>query len=118
MAEKFVSETGMAPEGGFVQPVNPRHSISVDPQAINEKNHPLDSPHAVEVVDDFKAEVDVNHLDPYVPFPIDPNAPEEGNILTVRAIFLGACLGALVNASNLYLGKYSPFPTDRTIAYI
>lgn len=42
--------------------------------------------------------------DPFVPFPIEDQVQED-NILTVRAVLVGCCLGALVNASNVYLGK-------------
>jgi len=38
------------------------------------------------------------------PFPEDPNAPEETNQLTVRAIVVGSVLGLIVGASNVYLG--------------
>ncbi|KAF2007523.1 oligopeptide transporter [Amniculicola lignicola CBS 123094] len=41
-------------------------------------------------------------LDPFKPF--DDLPDERSNILTVRAIFVGLCCGALVNASNVYLG--------------
>ncbi|KAF2177042.1 oligopeptide transporter [Zopfia rhizophila CBS 207.26] len=41
-------------------------------------------------------------IDPFMPF---GDLPEErSNILTIRAIFVGLCCGALVNASNVYLG--------------
>lgn len=42
--------------------------------------------------------------DPFDPFPIEPHLPEEKNVLTFRAVFIGCLLGALVNASNVYLG--------------
>lgn len=45
-------------------------------------------------------------LDLYRPFPVDPAIPHEEHILTVRAVVVGMILGCLVNASNLYLGKY------------
>lgn len=44
-------------------------------------------------------------LDLFKPFPIDPGHPVEDNILTIRALVVGIALGALVNASNLYLGR-------------
>jgi hypothetical protein len=47
--------------------------------------------------------------DLYVPLPMDLGLPEEGEILTVRAVFVGVILGALVNASNLYLGLKTGF---------
>lgn len=60
------------------------------------------------------------------PFPIDPNIPDEPHQLTVRAIFVGCCLGAIgklqfsrryadisdalsVGASNIYLGLKTGF---------
>jgi hypothetical protein len=49
-------------------------------------------------------------LDLYVPLKMDPNIPYEANPLTIRAVVVGILLGALVNASNLYLGR-SPMHT-------
>lgn len=43
------------------------------------------------------------------PFPIDPLAAEETHQLTVRAIVVGCCLGAVVGASNIYLGLKTGF---------
>ncbi|KAH0536448.1 hypothetical protein FGG08_006688 [Glutinoglossum americanum] len=43
-------------------------------------------------------------FDPYVPFPHDPGVVEGENILRIRSILLGLICGALVNASNIYLG--------------
>lgn len=48
-----------------------------------------------------------DHEDPFKPFPIEPHLPEETNVLTFRAVFIGCLLGALVNASNVYLGTWS-----------
>lgn len=42
--------------------------------------------------------------DLYKPFPPDPSLPFEKQPLTIRAILVGWCLGAVVNASNVYLG--------------
>ncbi|KAF4540019.1 Oligopeptide transporter [Lasiodiplodia theobromae] len=63
------------------------------------------------VAPDYKAgsievdekEVEVDHLpDPFVPF---DNLPEERDrVLTIRAVIMGCICGALVNASNVYLG--------------
>ncbi|KAB2580544.1 putative oligopeptide transporter [Lasiodiplodia theobromae] len=63
------------------------------------------------VAPDYKAgsievdekEVEVDHLpDPFVPF---DNLPEERDrVLTIRAVIMGCICGALVNASNIYLG--------------
>ncbi|KAI1339400.1 OPT oligopeptide transporter protein-domain-containing protein [Xylariaceae sp. FL0016] len=48
-------------------------------------------------------------LDLYVPLTMDPGIPHEPNPLTIRAVFVGICLGCLVNASNLYLGLKTGF---------
>jgi len=55
--------------------------------------------------DDIKVEVEaVEELDLYRPLKLyDSGVPEE-NILSARAVIVGILLGALVNASNLYLG--------------
>jgi len=45
------------------------------------------------------------HMDPYVPF--DDLPEERKTVLTVRAVLLGAICGALVGASNIYLGLKS-----------
>ena len=38
------------------------------------------------------------------PFPIDPHSPVEEKQFTVRAVLVGCCLGAVIAASNVYLG--------------
>ncbi|KAH9858652.1 OPT oligopeptide transporter [Lenzites betulinus] len=43
------------------------------------------------------------------PFPRDPNEMIETHQLTVRAVFVGCCLGAVVGASNIYLGLKTGF---------
>ena len=47
-------------------------------------------------------------LDLFKPFPIDESHPVEDHILTIRSLVTGIVLGALVNASNLYLGRCIP----------
>jgi hypothetical protein len=44
--------------------------------------------------------------DPFLPFPVDPDVPEEkhSSIFSFRAVVVGCILGGLVNASNVYLG--------------
>ncbi|KAK6338629.1 hypothetical protein TWF696_009440 [Orbilia brochopaga] len=72
---------------------------------IDEKKHQHAAPaYSVEVESEKDTGDDSEVLDPFRPFPIDLSQPDEGNILTVRAVALGCALGALVNASNLYLG--------------
>lgn len=43
--------------------------------------------------------------DPFRPLEDVPD--DQGNILTVRAVFVGVLCGALVSASNIYLGLKS-----------
>ncbi|KAI0718728.1 OPT oligopeptide transporter protein-domain-containing protein [Cerioporus squamosus] len=43
------------------------------------------------------------------PFPVDPNEIEETHQLTLRAIVVGCVLGAVVGASNIYLGLKTGF---------
>ncbi|KAI9755230.1 MAG: Cu-binding protein [Chaenotheca gracillima] len=89
------------PHGG-----NDVFPTEIDPSGGNEKS--LDEKHlevkenAAISVDDEEEEPSVP--DPFVPFPHDPGVPEETHILRVRSIVLGLICGALVNASNVYLG--------------
>lgn len=58
-------------------------------------------------VDATTKELDDNqHADflsnPFRPFDDLPDEPRR--IITIRAVFVGLCCGALVNASNIYLG--------------
>jgi hypothetical protein len=73
---------------GQEQVVHEKESIAVEVGADMAKEPSLN-------IDDLdeKAQAEADFLDPYVPFPIDVNAPPEGNILTVRAIVLGCALG-------------------------
>ncbi|KAI0312850.1 oligopeptide transporter [Amylostereum chailletii] len=43
------------------------------------------------------------------PFPIDPDEEHEDHQLTFRALFVGCILGAVVGASNIYLGLKTGF---------
>ncbi|KAI9675061.1 MAG: hypothetical protein M1817_001467 [Caeruleum heppii] len=43
-------------------------------------------------------------IDPFLPFAHDPGVPEEEKILRTRSVVIGLICGALVNASNVYLG--------------
>lgn len=43
------------------------------------------------------------------PFPVEPDEMEEAHQLTLRALLVGSCLGAVVGASNIYLGLKSGF---------
>ncbi|KAG6888288.1 hypothetical protein C0995_009402 [Termitomyces sp. Mi166 len=57
-----------------------------------------------EMVEVTFEETDVSH-----PFPVDPNEIEETHQLTFRAVFVGCVLGAVVGASNIYLGLKTGF---------
>jgi hypothetical protein len=46
------------------------------------------------------------------PFPVDPNSPVEDQQLTVRAVLVGCILGAIIAASNIYLGLKVSCPSD------
>lgn len=51
---------------------------------------------------DFDSDSDVAHADPFEPF--DDLDDERKRIVTIRAVLLGCICGALVGASNIYLG--------------
>lgn len=70
----------------------PAHAYAADEKDLEvERVKSLDAEHH----DDFT-------IDPFKPF---DDLPEENrSILTIRALFVGLCCGALVNASNVYLG--------------
>ncbi|KDN46009.1 hypothetical protein RSAG8_04516, partial [Rhizoctonia solani AG-8 WAC10335] len=97
--------SGIAPEGsrGSV-PVSPRDEKSpiFDEKKVDEKVvHDSDHDHH----DSFGDE----KLDPHEPFPIDPEVEDEEYQLTLRALVVGWMLGAVVGASNIYLGLKTGF---------
>jgi hypothetical protein len=77
--------------------------VELSPEIINEKNDSRDEKHG----DDLKVDVkeEPHEEDLYVPLVMAAEIPHEPNPLTIRAVVTGCILGALVNASNLYLGK-------------
>ncbi|KAG7095440.1 hypothetical protein E1B28_006189 [Marasmius oreades] len=84
-------------------PAIPHDSVSVDllddkKESLNETNE--SEQEALKTFDDH---------DVTKPFPVDPSEPEEPYQLTVRALFVGSCLGAVVGASNVYLGLKTGF---------
>jgi len=77
-------------------------------QVLDEAERIASNDHDKEAIKDdgesvFSSLADLD-VDPFLPFPIEPHLPEEKNVLTFRAVFIGCLLGALVNASNVYLG--------------
>lgn len=105
-----------AAPGGYVNPYNERTTdekaiadgversiptkMSELPGDVNEKDSKLGV--AVQV-DEPEAEAKDSFVkDPFSPF--DDLPPERENVLTVRAVVVGLMCGALVNASNVYLG--------------
>ncbi|ORY00460.1 oligopeptide transporter [Clohesyomyces aquaticus] len=70
---------------------NPRPDVDADEKGFHEEDEKEVNTH----LDDFT-------IDPFKPFDDLPDEPNR--ILTIRAIFVGLCCGALVNASNVYLG--------------
>ncbi|KAJ8516758.1 hypothetical protein ONZ45_g5972 [Pleurotus djamor] len=91
MSEKKTSDDVVMPE------VQRTHSSSVD--YPNEKLERGIEEH-IDTFDDH---------DVTKPFPIDPDEPEETHQLTFRALFVGSVLGAVVGASNIYLGLKTGF---------
>ncbi|GAW11871.1 hypothetical protein ANO14919_012240 [Xylariales sp. No.14919] len=79
------------------------------------------APLAEEKVDEKFDDVKVDEkeiteeLDLYAPLKMDPSIPHEPNPLTARAVIVGILLGALVNASNLYLGLKTGFTFSANI---
>ncbi|KAG5643400.1 hypothetical protein DXG03_000978 [Asterophora parasitica] len=61
---------------------------------------PIEETHEIDAYDDH----DVSR-----PFPVAPDYVEETHQLTFRALFVGCALGAVVGASNIYLGLKTGF---------
>lgn len=70
------------------------------PHSAGEKDMFVDIDGEKTPVDEEESEI----LDNRFPFPPLKGAPEEEQQLTVRALVVGICLGAVVSASNIYLG--------------
>ena len=80
---------------------------------VDEKGHVIEDPEKderrgsayageLEEVEFEKQDANIVTMDPFVPF--DDLPEERSRIVTIRAVLLGCVCGALVNASNLYLG--------------
>ncbi|KAI9701688.1 MAG: hypothetical protein M1820_006316 [Bogoriella megaspora] len=92
--------------GGFINPDVPPLT---EKENVFNKFPQQTAPHEVGSLDekhdeDIKVTEDesVTHTDPFVPFDNLPDEPRR--VLTIRAVVIGAICGALVNASNVYLG--------------
>lgn len=70
------------------------------PHSAGEKDMFVDIDGEKNPIDEDEHEV----LDNRYPFPPLKGVPEEEQQLTVRALVVGICLGAVVSASNIYLG--------------
>jgi hypothetical protein len=90
-----------------------RQKLTKYSPALTEKENTFNTPTFVVGDNEKELEVervkslDADHLDDFTidPFkPFDDLPDEPNNILTIRALFVGLCCGALVNASNVYLG--------------
>ncbi|KAK4949188.1 hypothetical protein LTR66_014060, partial [Elasticomyces elasticus] len=79
---------------------HPNDSIShTSSERMDEKNTTATYAGEMEELEGDKEKITV---DPFVPFDDLPDEPQR--IITVRAVVLGCICGALVNASNVYLG--------------
>lgn len=86
-------------ENVFNHPVTSQDEKNLDTKEVE--------PVADEVDDDSDADKETDHTSNFIQDPFRPfdNLPEEPHrVLTIRAVFVGLCCGALVNASNVYLG--------------
>lgn len=70
------------------------------PHSAGEKEMFVDIDGEKNPIDEDESEV----LDNRFPFPPLKGIPDEEQQLTVRALVVGVCLGAVVSASNIYLG--------------
>ncbi|KAI0760527.1 oligopeptide transporter [Fomes fomentarius] len=97
-----MSSTAPAYEPERVQGVSELRSRNdTSSSSTDEKNFQKE----VEVHDDYTLEAhDISK-----PFPIEADEIEETHQLTIRALFVGCCLGAIVGASNIYLGLKTSF---------
>lgn len=83
-------------------------SEKINDKRSQEQEVPMDkTPYAVDIdSSENTAEFDDEHavLDNQFPFPPLHGIPDEDRQLTVRALVIGCLLGAVVSASNIYLG--------------
>ncbi|KAJ3530211.1 hypothetical protein NMY22_g8666 [Coprinellus aureogranulatus] len=84
------------------QPVLERSEKAEQSSEVLDEKRPLDD-------GSFHEEEAFEGHDVSVPFPVDPNEMEETHQLTFRALLVGCVLGAIVGASNIYLGLKTGF---------
>ncbi|KAG9102259.1 hypothetical protein FRC06_002178 [Ceratobasidium sp. 370] len=98
--------TGITAEGSRnISPVMTPRDEKVP--SFDEKRGDLGGEHVHD--SDHGHELDTDKLDPHEPFPIDPLHEDEEYQLTLRALVVGWILGAVVGASNIYLGLKTGF---------
>ncbi|KAK0270579.1 hypothetical protein LTR35_014115 [Friedmanniomyces endolithicus] len=73
---------------------------SSEPSSVAEKGDVVD----IYQTETNRTEPELDILSHEEQFPIDPDAEEETQQLTFRAVFVGCCLGGVIAASNIYLG--------------
>ncbi|KAF8342899.1 oligopeptide transporter [Cantharellus anzutake] len=76
--------------------------------ALSEKGGNIETPDS-EDNDTTEPSSDVHGITPGDPFPENPLIPHEEHTLTIRALVVGIVLGAIVGASNIYLGLKTGF---------
>ncbi|OJA20547.1 hypothetical protein AZE42_07075 [Rhizopogon vesiculosus] len=97
MASHGIRESGINHPHDPVSPVMKEKYSSSDEDAIDvELNSQEDS--------DAESVSGGGFINTDDPFPIDPDAPLEEKQLTIRALVVGCALGAVIAASNVYLG--------------
>ncbi|KAL7277436.1 hypothetical protein ACG7TL_009298 [Trametes sanguinea] len=96
-----MDDTGPAVSELLVAPS--RQSSEADTK--DEKGSVVDIDQVVSVSSIYSDDADENLQDLGTddPFPVDPDAPAEAQF-TFRAVFVGCALGAVISASNVYLG--------------
>ncbi|KAG8680927.1 hypothetical protein FRC09_017870, partial [Ceratobasidium sp. 395] len=100
--------TGITAEGSRnVSPVTTPRDEKIP--SFDEKRGHLGGEHGVHDSDHGHDEFSEEKLDPHEPFPIDPLHEDEEYQLTLRALVVGWALGAVVGASNIYLGLKTGF---------
>ncbi|KAJ8592368.1 OPT superfamily oligopeptide transporter [Rhizopogon salebrosus TDB-379] len=97
MTSNGIHESGISNPHDFASPITKEKYSSSDEDAVDvELNSQDDS--------DGESVAGGRFINTDDPFPIDPSAPLEERQLTIRALVVGCLLGAVIAASNVYLG--------------